>query len=101
MHIGSRLFLSLLFITGISTCYAQDLFVEFEHLFKPVKTHQVYKTIDEIRIDGKSDEESWKHAEWSDLFRDIEGDKQAKPLYNTHFKMLWGDSALYIMAELE
>jgi len=101
MHIGSKIFLSLLFLTGISTCYAQDLFEEFEHLFKPVKTHQVYKTIDEIRIDGKPDEESWKHAEWSDLFNDIEGDKQAKPFYNTRFKMLWGDSALYILSELE
>ena len=101
MRINSKLFLFLVFVTGISDCYAQDLFTEFEHLFEPVKTYQVYKTIDEIQIDGNASEESWKHAEWSDSFNDIEGDKQPKPLYNTHFKMLWANSALYILAELE
>jgi hypothetical protein len=83
------------------TLNAQDIWNNFEHLFSPVRHYIIYQTISEINIDGKQKESSWQNAEWSDLFRDIEGDKKPEPLYKTRFKMLWDNNNLYILAELE
>ncbi|MCY1723513.1 carbohydrate-binding family 9-like protein [Prolixibacteraceae bacterium Z1-6] len=80
---------------------AQDLWRGFEHLFTPARNYVVYKAIDKIDIDGRNDEKSWKHAKWSEYFIDIEGDKQPVPTYRTRMKMLWDDTHLYILAELE
>jgi len=53
-----------------------------------------------IKIDGKLDEAVWKSASWSNSFVDIEGDAKPKPKYDTRFKMVWDDEALYIAAKL-
>ncbi|MBT8302788.1 MAG: carbohydrate-binding family 9-like protein [Maribacter sp.] len=58
-----------------------------------------YKAIDNIKIDGIDDEDSWKKAAWSDTFIDIEGKKE--PTYKTQMKMLWDESCLYFFAKLE
>ena len=40
----------------------------------PSPAHYVcYKSSDDITVDGKLNERSWKLAQWSDPFRDIEG----------------------------
>jgi hypothetical protein len=54
-----------------------------------------------IKIDGKLNEASWKNAEWTDFFVDIEGDKKPLPLQKTRAKMLWDHQYLYIAAVIE
>lgn len=53
-----------------------------------------------IKIDGKLDEAVWKSASWSSSFVDIEGGVKSKPKYDTRFKMVWDNEALYIAAKL-
>ena len=79
----------------------QNLFSEFSHLFTPARNYVVYRTTDAVNIDGEANEKSWKKAEWSEHFRDIEGDKCPEPLHPTKMKMMWDDENLYIYAELE
>ena len=83
------------------TLNAQEIWNGFEHLFTPARNYVVYHTISEITVDGKLIERSWKKAEWSDYFLDIEGDKKPEPLYKTRFKMLWDGENIYILTELE
>ena len=80
---------------------AQELHNEFKHLFTPPKTYAIHRTVDNIFLDGKANEESWKQAVWSDEFEDIEGDKKPLPAYSTKIKMLWDEHNLYIYAEIE
>ncbi len=58
-----------------------------------------YKAIEELKIDGLADEDSWKKASWSDTFIDIEGKKE--PTYKTQMKMLWDDTCLYFFAKMD
>lgn len=67
----------------------------------PARNYVIYQTISEIEVDGKADEVSWENAEWSEYFRDIEGDKKPEPLYKTRYKMLWDSENLYIFTEME
>ncbi len=101
MRIGFKITFVLSLVLGFIHCRAQNIFEGYEHLFEPVKTYSVYKIIDEIRIDGLTNEGSWQHAQWSDLFSDIEGNKKPEPLFHARFKMVWNDTVLFILAELE
>ncbi len=65
------------------------------------KTYSIYKTDEKIHVDGKSEEQDWKHAPWTDTFMDIEGTIRPTPLLDTRVKMLWDDHYLYIYAQLE
>ena len=65
------------------------------------RNYVCYKTTEEIIIDGKLDEKSWKKAAFSELFTDIEGPKQPEPIHKTKVKILWDDNYLYIGAFLE
>jgi hypothetical protein len=94
-----NLLLGFLLFTHFS--YSQKIGSDYEHLMHPVRNYIVYQTISEINIDGKPDEISWQQAEWSQYFKDIEGDAKPEPLYQTRFKMLWDEQFLYILAELE
>ena len=68
----------------------------------PSSAHYIcYKISDQINIDGKLNEPSWKLAQWSDPFLDIEGPGKPRPTEQTHIKMLWDDSNLYIGARIE
>ncbi|HDZ41172.1 MAG TPA: carbohydrate-binding family 9-like protein [Bacteroidetes bacterium] len=55
---------------------------------------------DKIIIDGVLDDLSWRSAEWTKDFVDIEGELKTPPLHRTRVKMLWDDNFLYIAAEL-
>lgn len=59
------------------------------------------KTDKPLRIDGVISNEEWSKAEWSDWFRDIEGEGKADPRFKTRMKMLWDQNYLYVAAELE
>jgi hypothetical protein len=53
-----------------------------------------------LTIDGRLDESSWKNAVWTDLFVDIEGSLRPAPRFETHAKLLWDSTYLYVGAEL-
>ncbi|MCF0057105.1 carbohydrate-binding family 9-like protein [Dyadobacter sp. CY356] len=90
-------FASFLAITGCffipvsSYCQAAD----------PPKKYVCFQTRQEIIIDGKMNEKSWKDAEWTTSFEDIEGQKKPLPLQNTQVKMLWDEKYLYIAAVMD
>lgn len=88
---------SLLVITG-SLLFPQ---YSFSQAANPPKTYVCFQTDQEIIIDGKMDEKSWKNAEWTSSFVDIEGLKKPLPLQKTQVKMLWDDKNLYIAAVLD
>jgi hypothetical protein len=68
----------------------------------PLPRHYIcYKVSGPIVLDGKLNEESWKAASWSDAFLDIEGPEMPAPAEQTHIKMLWDDSSLYIGGHIE
>lgn len=60
-----------------------------------------------ITIDGNLSKPVWQQAPWSDLFDDIRGvddapaSERPPSTCSTKFKMLWGDTHLYIGALLE
>lgn len=60
-----------------------------------------YRTVDQIEIDGKDGEESWRRATALSQFVDIEGDSKPKPTWPTTVKMVWSDTHLFLYAFLE
>ncbi len=64
-------------------------------------TYVCQQPIDEIRVDGLDNEESWKSLGWSDDFIDIEGRVNLNPSNSTNMKMLWDEEYLYLYAKLE
>jgi len=63
------------------------------------KTYISYFTDQPIVIDGLENEESWKKAKSTEAFIDIEGVKT--PKYKTTLKMLWDQSYVYFLAQME
>ncbi|APY11540.1 carbohydrate-binding family 9-like protein [Seonamhaeicola sp. S2-3] len=63
------------------------------------KTYIANYTNEAIKIDGLENETSWKNAQYSDTFIDIEGVKT--PKYKTQVKMLWDRHHIYFFAQLE
>ncbi len=89
-------------IIAFSNFYCQPLneFPRTKIPYNP-ETYVSYRTVDEIIIDGKMDEESWSKADWTNYFVDIEGDLKPKPYHQTRVKMLWDDEYFYFAAKLE
>lgn len=79
---------------------AKDAFDGYQHLLTTPKNYIVYRANSAMAIDGKAEEDSWKNAQWSETFIDIEGDKKPLPTHKTRFKMLWDETNLYILAEM-
>lgn len=52
-------------------------------------------------IDGRLDDEVWKHAAWTQAFVDIEGSQRPAPRFRTRAKMAWDDTHFYVAAEME
>jgi hypothetical protein len=63
------------------------------------RSYIAYKAEGAIEIDGKANEDSWKKAEFSDDFVDIEGHKN--PKFQTRMKMLYDETYLYFYAKME
>jgi len=91
------IFLTLL---TISFCSAQPKFAGKEDLLSNPKQYSVFFNADAPKIDGKLDDAVWKNVEWTDNFKDIEGDRKPPPKWNTRAKMTWDNNGLYIAAEL-
>ncbi len=93
------LFISLL-ISGPLTLCAQSPFSEFENLFSVPKNYVVTYAAKPPVIDGDINDVVWQQAKWSEDFVDIEGDLKPNPPLQTNIKMLWGDSCLYVAAQI-
>ena len=65
------------------------------------QNYMCHKADGYITVDGKSDEQSWKGAPWTDHFTDIEGNLKPEPTYKTRVKMLWDEEYMYFFAEME
>jgi len=91
LHIPAAFLLAQLFV----------LTQGFSQAPNPPKSYVCYQPDDKIVIDGKMNEKSWKKAEWTSKFEDIEGDKKPLPLQDTRVKMLWDSEYLYIAAVLD
>ncbi|TWO34700.1 carbohydrate-binding family 9-like protein [Seonamhaeicola sediminis] len=87
-------FISLFFLFSSFYGCAQDI----PNAIIP-KSYVANHTKGLIKIDGLGLEESWKNAEYSDVFIDIEGTK--KPKYSTQVKILWDKSYIYFLATME
>ncbi|MDR3266408.1 MAG: carbohydrate-binding family 9-like protein [Tannerella sp.] len=96
--------LNLLIFFSLTTMFvnaqSETPFAGLEHLFVQPKSYVVGYTKNPPVIDGDIDEAAWKHAVWTEEFRDIEGTHKALPYYPTKAKMLWDTDYLYIAAEL-
>jgi len=70
---------------------------------KPFKPRQyvVYRTIDDILVDGKLNESSWKNAEWTDNHVHIVFKGYRNPSLDTRSKMVWDDENIYFAGFLE
>jgi len=70
---------------------------------KPFKPRQyvLYRTIDDIFVDGKMDESSWENAEWTDNHVHIVFEGYKNPSLNTRTKMIWDDENIYFAGFLE
>ena len=64
------------------------------------KSYTAIRTDRPISVDGDVDR-AWMDASWTDLFVDIEGDKNPAPYFDTRVKMLWDDDFIYFLADLE
>jgi hypothetical protein len=95
----SRLTLLILFLIPPSV-KAQSAFKGFEHLFTSPKTYSVTYVKTPPVIDGNINDPVWQQAQWTDNFRDIEGDRKPEPNLQTNVKMLWGDTCLYLAAKM-
>ena len=84
------------FVFGISFLSISSIHGQPDSMQKYICT----QPIDNLIIDGKLDEASWKKAEWTNEFVDIEGDSKPKPLYKTQVKMLWDENYFYIAAKI-
>ncbi len=67
----------------------------------PPRSYQCYRTAQAPVIDGRPDEEVWRHAPTTEPFMDIRGAAHPTPLKQTRVRMLWDDKHLYIAAELD
>ncbi|WP_259067237.1 carbohydrate-binding family 9-like protein [Mucilaginibacter sp. X4EP1] len=90
----------LLFLVFASSASAQQEFKPFENLFTTPKSYVVKYVSTPPVIDGDINDAVWQQAQWTDDFKDIEGDLKPNPPLKTKVKMLWGDSCLYIAAQI-
>lgn len=82
------------------TVSAQSIFAAKEDLLSTPRQYVVSFNPNAPLMDGKLDDAVWQNAEWTENFKDIEGDKLPAPTWNTRVKMTWNDKGLYIAAEL-
>jgi len=87
----------LLFPFGVR---AQSPFKGFENLFTIPKGYIINYVKVPPLIDGEINDPIWQEAQWTDDFRDIEGDLKSNPSLQTNVKMLWDDSCIYIAAKI-
>ena len=96
-------FLSVLVVfvlLKIAVVSAQPSLISKQDLLTIPKKYTVFFNAKAPEIDGKLNDEVWKHIAWTEEFKDIEGDKKPNPIWNSRVKMSWNNNGLYIAAEL-
>ncbi|MFC1607985.1 SUMF1/EgtB/PvdO family nonheme iron enzyme [Candidatus Latescibacterota bacterium] len=68
--------------------------------FKP-RQYVVYRTIDNIMVDGKLNESSWKNADWTENHVHIVFKGYRNPSLDTRSKMVWDEKNIYFAGFLE
>lgn len=63
------------------------------------RTYVAKHTTETIKVDGSMNENAWTNAKWSQVFKDIEGEKAAK--YETRIKMIWDNTHIYFFTEIK
>ena len=97
IYLGDIIVMKKLIIVLVCLCIVPAL---ADAGFRP-KTYICYRASGPIVIDGRLDEGSWLRAPETDLFVDIEGDRQPLPWFGTRVKLVWDDEYLYCGAMLE
>jgi len=85
---------------GPMAVMAQSPFKGLEDLFIVPKGYVIHYVQTPPVIDGDINDAVWQQAQWTEDFVDIEGDRKPRPALKTNVKMLWGDSCLYIAAQI-
>ena len=52
-------------------------------------------------LDGQLSDAAWDAAQWTEVFRDIEGSQRPDPRFATRVKMTWDREYFYVAAEME
>jgi len=65
------------------------------------RNYVAYRAESPISIDGSLLDVSWRSAEWTSAFVDIEGPAREMPRFETRAKMLWDSTYFYVAAEME
>ncbi|MBT6147791.1 MAG: carbohydrate-binding family 9-like protein, partial [Gemmatimonadetes bacterium] len=79
---------------------ADELDEEYLLSIEP-KHYVAQRALGPIEMDGRLDEPSWQGAAWTEIFVDIEGDRQPAPRFRTRAKMLWDDQYYYVAAMID
>ncbi len=69
-----------------------------KELFTIPEQYTIFKTEEEILIDGKDNESAWSKVPWTKQFNDIKTGKESGSILSTRAKMLWDDQYLYVYA---
>lgn len=83
-----------LMATGL---WADELDEDYLLSIEPA-SYVAQRAVGVIDVDGRLDEPSWQEAAWTEVFVDIEGDRQEAPRFRTRAKMLWDDGFFYVAA---
>jgi len=67
----------------------------------PLESYPCLRAPAGIVIDGVGNESAWDAAPWTNLFQDIEGERQPQPRFQTRAKMMWDNEYFYVVAEME
>jgi len=95
------LFVNIVVAGFTGKALAQSPFKGLENLFTTPNHYTVHYTKVAPLIDGDINDAVWQQAQWTADFQDIEGAIKPKPYLTTKVKMLWGDSCLYIAAQMQ
>jgi hypothetical protein len=95
------LFYLLLALSPAMALYAKQSSATTESRQPLHQTYVVHKSTGQLTMDGSMDERSWSKTAWTNPFRDIQGETEPMPFYQTRAKMLWDDDYFYYAAELE
>lgn len=96
-----HLLLILALLGATTAAQGQSLLERYQRVLTTPRSYVCYRTLGNLKIDGKLNESSWQKAASTDEFEDISGEGFAKPKHSTTAKMLWDDNYLYVGATMQ
>jgi hypothetical protein len=93
------IFLGTIFLANTGMAQLTD---DFSKNLMPVPlNYTVFKTDENIVLDGKDNEKAWGKVPWSEPFSDIEGAGGTRFPYVSKLKLLWDNDFLYVCLRME